>query len=106
KKSPKRKGVSEAGMIVDSQFVGSRELGKVEAFKILARNTSTFDPITGTKTPIPPLSLDYPMRISFGNSTNRMVIGDVVDGLSLTTGSLDNFQTGGNVSHTLINVAG
>jgi hypothetical protein len=106
KSSPKRKGVSEAGMIVDCQIRGSRELGKIEAWRILARNTTTIDPATGDKVQIPPLSLNYPMQVSFGTSSNRIVVGDVVDGLALTSGAIDLFQAGGNVSHTLINSAG
>jgi hypothetical protein len=103
--APKRKGVSEAGMIVDSQFVGSRDLGRVEAFRILARNTTTRDATTGERTPIAPLSPAYPMRISFGSGTNRIVTGDIIDGLSLVTGNLDLLQTGNNVQRTVIRAA-
>lgn len=97
-------GVSESGMIVDSQFSGSRDLGTVQAFRILGRDVIQTDPVTLKKTRISFGSAAYPMRFNFASSTANIIVTDIVDGLSLSTGKLTNFSAGNDVSYTALNV--
>jgi hypothetical protein len=97
-------GTSETGLIVDSIFVGNRDLGTVEAFRILGKDVIRTDENTGRRFRIPFGSTEYPMRIMFANSVGNVVVRDVVDGLALITGRLKNFSAGNDVIYTALNV--
>lgn len=104
--NPKRIGLSDAGVIEDCRFTGSRSLGQIDAHRIIGRNVFFTDPITGRRARLPFGSVAYPMRISFGNLVNTIRTRDVVDGLALISGGLNLFAPGNDVHNTAINVSG
>ncbi len=102
---PKIKGISDAGLIQDCQFLGSRELGRIDAYRIIGRNVLTTDS-AGNKVKIPLGSQAYPMRVAFGNATDTIRTTDIINGLSLTTGGISLFNPGADVQNAVLNVAG
>lgn len=85
-KTPKIKGISNDGIIEDSQFAAGEELGRISAYRILGRQRTT--------------------RVQFGNQIREVNVTDVVDRLQLSTGRLRSFRTGNNITNSLIGVAG
>jgi hypothetical protein len=91
KTKPKLPGISVSGLIEDDVIVGSRELGRLEGQRILARNVFTTGS-NGQQTRIPFGDARYPMRVSFGNLAHKIIARDLIDGLSLQSGGLDLLQ--------------
>lgn len=104
--NPKRVGYSDAGVIEDTQIVGSRTLRLIDAHRIIGRDVFVTDPNSGRRTRIPSGAVAYPMRVSFGNSIGTIRTRDVVDGLTVTGGSIDLFAPGNDAHYTNINVTG
>jgi hypothetical protein len=88
-RKPKIKGITDTGVIEDTEVLGSRDLNSVFASQI--RQT-----LTG------PL----PMAFHLANSIGSIETRGAINGLSLTTGSLKNFFSGGNATGVVANVAG
>lgn len=106
-RAPKRVGISDTGVIEDSDFVGGRDLTRIEAHRIIGRDVFAFDILGNNLGRIPYGDAAYPMRITFGNSIGDIVVRDVVDGLSLTgSGSMNSFTAGGDVMNTRMDFAG
>jgi hypothetical protein len=91
---PVRAGWNETGLMQNCQIVGSRDLGTIDAFRIVARNWTVVDPVTNAVTVIPLTSTAFPMRIAFGNSIGTIRTRDSVDGLNVTTGLLKDVSIG------------
>ena len=104
--APKRKGLSDSGVIEDTTVTGQRSLGQVDAHRIIARNVIVISPTTGRKTRIPFGAVSYPMRFSFGQGVQSIRVRDIVDGLALTGGGIGTFSTAGDVINTAVNVTG
>ena len=104
--APKRKGLSDSGVIEDTLANGQRTLGQVDAHRIIARNVIVISPTTGRKTRIPFGAVSYPMRFSFGQGVQSIRVRDIVDGLALTGGGIGTFSTAGDVLNTAVNVTG
>jgi hypothetical protein len=102
---PKRKGLSDAGVIEDTTVTGQRTLGLVEANRIIGRNVFTTG-ANGRRQRIPFGSVAYPMRISFGEGVRELRVRDVMDGLALTGGGVGSFSVAGDVIYTAVNVTG
>ena len=101
---PTRGTVTTSGTIEDSQFLGSRDVGTIKAYRILVRNPVVVDPntlIQRVTTPGDPL---YPMRISFEGSIGTIQTADTINGLSLDAGTLSQLITGNDVANATFNV--
>ncbi|HRK30283.1 MAG TPA: hypothetical protein PLD59_04315 [Tepidisphaeraceae bacterium] len=100
--APKRKGVSNNGLIADSLFTAVGDLGSMQAYQIQAR-----DPFDSQGVTIPFTSNQFPMRMSYGQKIGRITTVSDVIGLSLQSGGLDNFTVrGGAVERSSLAVSG
>ena len=99
--SPRRKGVSNSGIIADSEFIASRDLGSMTAYQIQARN-----PFDASGTQIPFNSPLFPMRLSFGNKIGTLRTGSDVIGVSVSSGGIDTANIGGAVDRSSFGISG
>jgi hypothetical protein len=81
-------GVTDTGVIENSDFAGSRTLTSMRAFQI--RST------------IP----DEPMEINFANSIGSITTTSQIENVDITTGKLTKFAPGGDVSGSTLTIAG
>lgn len=95
KKARKVSGVTNEGIIEDTLITGSRKLAGVQAFVIRSSDLRT-----------PPSSSQFPMRISFANDIGKIKTFGGVEGLNVTSGGIEDFNTGGNVSYSNFTIAG
>lgn len=105
--APKRKGVSNQGVIADSQIVASESAGTIAAWQIQSRDPFIRNPgFPNDGTPIPFTSNQFPMRISFGQTVDTIRTTSDIVGLSLNSGGLNLLQVGGAVDRASIGVSG
>ncbi|MCS7034663.1 MAG: FapA family protein, partial [Phycisphaerae bacterium] len=105
--SPKRKGVSNQGIIADSIVVGSGNLGTMRAWQIQSRDPFVRDPSSPLDgTPIPFNAPQFPMRVSFGVGVDTIQATSDIVGLSLQSGGLRNAISGGAIERTLLGISG
>lgn len=81
-------GVTNSGIIEDTQILGSGNLQTVNAFHV--RSTTNEIPIT---------SISYPMRIAFANNLGRVDVTSSIDGLAVNAGTISRISAGGNMGH-------
>jgi hypothetical protein len=87
--TPELPGRTDTGVIEDVDVRGQRDLGSVRAQEIRA------------------LSPDLaPSRINFANSIGNVVVRHQINGLTMTTGRLNNFKPAGDVFNLDLTVAG
>lgn len=102
KSNPTRKGQTETAVLADTQFLGGRDLGKIEAYRILAHNVTTIDPNTNQPVKIPFGAANYPMQINFANSIGSINVRNQVNGLALRAGRVNSFKASGDVKNALL----
>lgn len=98
---PRRKGVSNSGVIADSEFIASRDLGTMSAWQIQARNPFDF---AGNQ--IPFNSALFPMRLSFGNKIGTLTTNSDIVGVAVNSGGIDNANIGGAVDRSGFGISG
>jgi hypothetical protein len=103
---PKSSTMSGTGVIMDTSVFGARDLGKVEAQRIIARRTFFIDPLTGTRTRVAFDDPVYPMRFTFANSNGSIVVRDNIDGLYLSGGEVGQIAAGKDIIRTLVEISG
>jgi hypothetical protein len=82
RKTPTRKGATEAGVINESSITGSYELGSISSWRLENSN------------------------LSFANNIGKISVSENTEGAKITTGSLNTFASGDNVIGVKFNVAG
>lgn len=99
--APKRKGVSNAGVIADCLIVASRNLNTMKAWQIQAR-----DPFDALGAPIPFNSNQFPMRVSFGVGIGTITTVSDIVGASFQSGGLNLLSVGGAVERASFGISG
>lgn len=94
-RTPKVSGLTNEGVIRDTQIVGSRNLGKVQAYQI--------DSSDNVNPPSDPL---FPTQFNFGSNMGTIRTFGPISGLQLTTGSLGSLVTGGELARASITASG
>ncbi|HEX8342679.1 MAG TPA: hypothetical protein VF624_17380 [Tepidisphaeraceae bacterium] len=94
--TPVLSGVTNSGIIEDVVALGNGELQEMTAFVIRA----------GVENTLLPVAQSFPMRVAFANRTGRIFASGGIDGLRVTTGELDELNTGGNFALGNVDVAG
>lgn len=82
-------GVTDTGAIVDSSFVGNRDLSRVKAYQIRATQPAI-----------------APTVINFSNSIGSITTTSGINGMSVITGKLNTFHPGGDLQNTSVTIAG
>jgi hypothetical protein len=99
--APRRKGVSNSGVIADTSVVASRDLGLMEAWQIQSRN-----PFDSAGNQIPFTSSLFPMRVVFGNKISTIRTNSDVVGLSVSSGGLTTANIGGALDRSSFGISG
>jgi len=99
--SPKRKGVSNSGIIADSLIVASRDIASVVAWQIQSRN-----PFNALGAPIPFTSPQFPMRINSGNSLSKIETSSDIIGLAMSGGTVTEISSGGAIERSSFGISG
>ncbi len=81
-----RDALTKGGIIEDSQINATRNLGRIDAYQIVGRQRTT--------------------RVQFGNQIDKVNVRHAVDNMIMSTGKLNSFVTGSDISYSNIGVAG
>jgi molybdopterin-binding protein len=104
-KSPKRKGLSDAGVIEDTIMTGSRAIRRIDAHRIIGRDTFVIDGL-GAQVPVTQGNEAYPMRISFPDNAGKINVRDYIDGLGLVGGGLESLTVKNDVLNARLDLNG
>jgi hypothetical protein len=101
---PKRRNATERGVIADVDITGTQSLGSLTAWRLVGNTAQT------ATTPAQRFAaLTAPAvgtTLSFASHIGSIKITESTSGAHITTGSLNSFSTGMNLSKTIFNVAG
>lgn len=89
-------GITNAGIIEDTDIAGTGQLRKLEAYLIRdgADNLITRD------------NVSYPMRVYFAQSIDSIKAKNAIMGLRVVTGKLNSLNAGGNMQEVAVDVSG
>jgi hypothetical protein len=105
RETPIINGTTDTGVLEDDVITASTNLNNVFASKIRTAQP-LISPATPQSATIPKPNQPFPMQINIADRIKTISVGNLIDGLSITTGQLSRFSLGGSVSRLGITVAG
>jgi hypothetical protein len=96
-------GVTETGVIQDTEISGSTSLGSLTAQMIRA---SVVGDTSNPTDPTSPANPSFPMEIDFGNNIGSITTRGVINGLRVVSGTLKSFNPGSDVLGLFLQTSG